>query len=156
MYCEGFGGARSISCLLFSWWFSLCEPSGVKLSLLWSPCPLRVSQSFLQLFHKNHQGPSNIWLWASASVLVRCWVEPLRAQLCLQTGALYKQLYKSLTKVFFSRLIFLWIWTARIYITDFSLFMAFVLCLYTQLYILNLVTDFSVWLDLLENTPLIC
>ena len=46
------------------------------------PSPSGASTLPPQLFHKTPQGLSNVWLWASASVLGNCWVEPLKEQSC--------------------------------------------------------------------------
>lgn len=35
-----------------------------------------------QAFYICSRPPSNVWLWASVSVSVSCWVEPFRGQLC--------------------------------------------------------------------------
>jgi hypothetical protein len=73
-------------CLIFSWWFSLCEPPksrlddsvGLPVESL-SSC---VPQSSQQLFHKTPQAPSNVGLWSSASLSIGYWVEPFKEQLC--------------------------------------------------------------------------
>lgn len=38
--------------------------------------------TFLSLFHKIPKAPPNVWLWISVSVSIRCWIKPLRGQLC--------------------------------------------------------------------------
>jgi hypothetical protein len=80
-------GPRSSLCMLFGWCFSLCEhPHGPRLvdsvGLLSCPWSLQVTQSHPLLFHKTSQAPPDVWLWVSASVSIRCWMKPLRRQLC--------------------------------------------------------------------------
>jgi hypothetical protein len=52
------------------------------LFFLWSPYPFWVLQFFPQLFYKTSRVLSKVWLWVSISVLVNCWVDLLRGQLC--------------------------------------------------------------------------
>ena len=78
------GGLGPAHNCFFGWWFCLWEPQGSRLVGSWSSCGVPVPSrfpTFTQCFHKTPRVLSNFWLWVSASVLVSCWVEPLR-ELC--------------------------------------------------------------------------
>jgi len=56
----------------------LVDPVGPPVVSLTPPAHSLLSSHFI----KTLQAPPAVWLWVSASVSIRCWMKPLRRQLC--------------------------------------------------------------------------
>jgi hypothetical protein len=74
-------------CVLLGWWLSQWELPGVQIRwFCWSFCVVVI---FLRAFHPSPNSSTGVkaciqylWVSASVSVSVSCWVEPLRGLLC--------------------------------------------------------------------------
>jgi hypothetical protein len=68
---------RSVPCLLFCWWFSLCESLWEQVSWFcgFSCVVLVLSGSFNSPFpfHKIPGALPHVWLWVIAFVSISCW-----------------------------------------------------------------------------------